>query len=337
MKKVFITGGTGFVGAYLIAYLLEKGYQVRALKRKTSPMGLVERFGEQVEWVEGSLLDSSFLEKILVDIDHVYHAAAMISFAPDSLDQMLKVNTEGTANIVNAALYVGIEKFLQVSSIAALGHKENRIHMTEKSEWENSKYNTGYAISKFKAECEVWRGIEEGLNAVIINPSMIMGAGYWGVGTNNLLSQIEKERGYYPEGKTGFVDVRDVAKIAIALMESDISAERFLISAENWTYKDLFDLVSELLGRKTATKALPNWLGSFLSVLDWMRAKLTGKPRALTKEIFRGMQAQRNYSNDKIKDALEVDFIPIEQTLRETVPLYLKAKQTGQSFDWLEL
>lgn len=337
MKKVFITGGTGFVGAYLIAYLLEKGYQVRALKRKTSPMGLVGRFADQVEWVEGSLGDSSFLEETLADIDHVYHSAAMISFAPDGLDQMLKVNTEGTANMVNASLYVGVEKFLQVSSIAALGHKENRTHMTEKSEWENSKYNTGYAISKFKAECEVWRAIEEGLNAVIVNPSMIMGAGYWDVGTNNMFSQIEKERGYYPQGKTGFVDVRDVAKMSIALMESDISAERFLLSAENWTYKDLFDLISELLGCKTATKALPDWLGNVLSALDWVRAKLTGKPRALTKEIFRGMQAQRNYSNDKIKEALGMDFIPIAQTLRETIPMYLAAKKTGQKFDWLEL
>ena len=337
MRKIFITGGTDFVGAYLIAYLLKQGYSVRALRRAAGPMDCGHRFEHQVEWVEGDLFDLAFLEESLRDIQHVYHCEELLSFAPEEVERMFKINVQGTANMVNASLYVGVEKYLQVSSTVALGHRENGKITDEQLQWKNSRYHTSYAVSKFKAECEVWRAIQEGLNAVIVNPSMVVGAGCWNAGANNVFSRIEKEGRFYPRGRTGCIDVRDVAKLSIALMESEISAERFLLSAGNLSYRELFEIIARLLNRQPAKRALPSWLGNLWRALDWLRAQLTGQPRVLTKEILSNLQAQRSYSNEKIKKALEATFIPIRESLKETTLLYLKSKDLEQKFDWLEL
>lgn len=335
-KKVLVTGATGFVGAYILRYLLQKGYTIKALRRKNSPMSLVKDIQHQIEWLEGDILDKSFLETALEDVQQVYHSAAMISFAPKDVNWMFKINAEGTANVVDAALYAGVEKLVHISSIAALGRKSFHPNVDEAIQWENSKENSNYAISKFKAECEVWRGFEEGLNGVVVNPSVILGAGYWNQGSCKLIEEIwRRNSSFYPAGSTGFVDVRDVAKASIALMESDISNERYILNGENWSYQQFFSQTAAALGKKTPTIKLANWQVNTLARLDWIRSKLLNTNPVLTHETARTVQSTFYYSNEKIKEALNFEFTPIEQCVQETAKAFLESKKKGLDFDVL--
>lgn len=334
MKKIFLTGASGFLGSYLLRALVRRGYQVRALKRKSSPLHLVQDILNQVEWVDGDINDFASLEEALEGIDDVYHAAALVSFDSKDKAEMLKVNFQGTENIVNIAQEKGIRKFLYVSSIAALGRKENVKVINEEAQWENNKYNTDYAISKFKGECEVWRAIQEGLSAVIVNPSMIMGAGYWHAGTAKMFKQIEKGLMFYPQGGTGFVDVRDVAEASIKLMESDVVGERFILNAENLFFKDVFDQIAQVLQKKPPFLKAGKWLIDLMWRLDSIKSTLLGISPVLTKELARNMQLYFEYDNSKIKKELNFQFIPIAQTIAETGLSYLDAKKNKVPFNF---
>lgn len=336
-KRVLVTGGTGFVGAYLLRYLLQAGYAVRATKRASSPMDLVADIQDQLEWVEGDILDPAFVEMAMQDMQQVYHSAAMISFDPKQVPQMMKVNVEGTANVVNAALQEGIEKLVHVSSIAALGRKEYQPHIDESIQWENSKENSNYAISKFRAECEVWRGREEGLTMAIINPSTIIGAGYWKEGSCRLVQEAAKGLKYYPPGSTGFVDVRDVARAAIALMESSIEGERYIVNGDNRSYKNFFSILTQALGNTPPQLPAPTWIMGTLSKLDWLRSKLTNSTPLLTREILNNVQSTYYYNNEKIIADLQFEFTPLDSCLQETAQVYLESQEGHPHFGVLEL
>lgn len=335
MNQVFVTGGTGFVGAYLLHYLVRRGDKVRAMRRKNSPMELVSAIADQIEWVEVELSDLRGLEDAMRGVDHLYHAAAMVSFDPKDADKMFKINIEGTANIVDAALSAGVKKMLHVSSIAALGRKEGRVWVDEKAPWENTKQNSNYAISKFKAECEVWRGIEEGLQAVIINPSMILGAGYWAVGSNHFFNQMYKGFRFYPIGSTGFVDVRDVARSAVELIDSPISGERFILNAENWTYRHFSERVCFHLQRKAPTVRLSPFLAGLVWRSEAVLSRLMGRPPVITRDVIQTIQTPREYGNEKLIKALHFQYIPIEQTIAQTAALFLQGKQSNATWAML--
>lgn len=329
-KKVLVTGATGFVGAYILRFLLQKGYKIKALRRKNSPMALVADIQSQIEWIDGDVLDLPFLEMAMKEVQQVYHSAAMISFNPQDVNLMFKINAEGTANVVNAALYAGIEKFIHISSIAALGRKAFQTHVNEEIQWENSKENSNYAISKFKAECEVWRGFEEGLNGVVVNPSVILGAGYWNQGSCKLFQEIwRRNTRFYPSGTTGFVDVRDVAKAAIALMESDISNERYILNGENWSYQQFFTQTAKALGKREPSIKIQDWQLNIAYRLDWLRSKLFNSNPLLTQETARTVQSTFYYSNEKIKKDLSFEFTPIERCIQETAKVFLESKDRG--------
>ncbi len=326
-KKVFITGATGFLGAYILCELIEKGYQISALRRKSSPMYLVESVADKVEWIEGDILDLPFLEEVMQGVDEVYHAAALVSFDSKDSERMIQLNTDGTANIVNAVMSSGVKKLLHVSSIAALGRKENQSKVDENSQWENNKLNTAYAISKFKSECEVWRGVEEGLSAVIINPSMIMGAGFWHSGTAQMFTQAYKGLSVYPKGATGFVDVRDVARTAVLLTESDIVGERFIVNAENLSYKKMLGDIARALSKSPPRIQLPNWGVELMWRVEKLRARALGIPPLITADLAVGLQSVFEYDNQKIKKALQYEFIPLEKTLYDTAAAFLRSKK----------
>lgn len=336
-KHILVTGGTGFVGSYILRYLLQKGYSIKALKRASSPMNLVADIQNQVEWLEGDILDVPFLEEAMKGIDQVYHAAAMISFHPKQAAQMLKVNAEGTANIVNAALYEGIEKMVHISSIAALGRKEFQPNIDEKAQWENSKENSNYAISKFKAECEVWRGMQEGLNMVIVNPSVILGAGYWDQGSCKLFAKAAKGLKHYPQGATGFVDVRDVARASIELMESDIHSQRYILNGDNWSYQQFFTATAQALGSPSPTKKAAPWMVNLLWRLEWLRSKILQTQPLLTRETARTSLSTYYYHNDKIKQDLNFDFIPLQQCIEETAKVFQANQKVKQNYGILPL
>lgn len=333
---IVVTGGTGLVGSHLLLLLAAKNNQVRALKRNTSNMSVFDSvFSNQpelkthIEWVDGDIIDIDSLETHLHNATQVYHCAAMISFAPHEAKKMLHTNIEGTANIVNTCLKFNIQKLCYVSSVAALGRNTTDTIINEETHWEPSVNNSNYAISKYGAEREVWRGIAEGLSAVIVNPSIIMGPGNWDNGSSKMIQQVWNGLRFYTKGVTGFVDVRDVATIMIELMNSPISNERFLLNAENLSYRDFFKTVAQLLNKKEPTI----YASTLLSELAWRASAIseivTNKKPLITRETARNAHKKYYYSNEKITRALGFEFKPLNETLAFVCEAFLREKNGG--------
>lgn len=312
---ILVTGGTGLVGSCLIKYLIDKGEKVRGIKRP-SAKGLPRGINEITEWVEGDIMDVFFLNEAMKNVEQVYHCAGVVSFNPKDKDTLMKVNVGGTANLVNAALENNIKKIVHVSSIAALGRIKGNTDMNENAQWGKSKLNSNYAVSKHLGEMEVWRGIAEGLNAVIVNPSVILGVGDWTNGALRFFSGIWNGMPYYSNHTTGFTDVRDVAKCMVQLMESDVQNQRFIISSENLSYREIFNEIADNFGKKRPhLKSNP-----FLSELAWrieaIRKIITGGVPLITKETVRTANESFYYDNSKIKTTLNYQFIPIKETIK---------------------
>ena len=327
-KAILVTGATGFVGAYLLRYLLAEGYtNIRAMRRKSSNMALVAEIEDKVEWVVGDILDIIFLEEVFKGVKQVYHSAAVISMAPADEAMMRQVNIEGTANVVNAALYAGIEKMVFLSSIASIGRTKNVIHIDEKTRWEESKYNSSYAISKMQAEQEVWRGIAEGLNAAIINPGVILGSGFWMQGTCVTFSQVWKGLMVYPGGASGYVDVRDIARMCITLMEKEVKSERYIAVGENLSYQQLFTMVAQSLGKKPPMIKLPVWLGEIAWRLIWVFSAITRIKPMLTKEMVQLTARTYIYDSSKSVEQLGFKYTPIKQCVEQTSAQLIEASK----------
>ncbi len=321
--NILVTGGTGMTGAYLLAKLVDQGHNVKALKRKDSNTKNTKKIfnylsenGDElfskVNWVEGDVIDIKSVELAMHEVDFVYHTAAMVSFKPSDREEMLYTNVQGTANIVNAALSNNIKKLCHVSSIASLGNSLNGDLITEETERAKDKDNSGYSISKFRSENEVWRGIAEGLNAVIVNPSVIIGAGNWEQGSPRLVKTVWDGFKYFTKGGTGFVDVEDVVNIMIQLTESDISNERFILNTENLPYRTVFDFIAESLNKKKAHIQASNFMLQSLKVFDNFRYYVAGKEPRITKYTLKSAQRTKKYSNEKIKQAINYEFKPIK-------------------------
>lgn len=323
---ILVTGGTGFLGSYLLRSLVKAGKPVRALYRQHIP-AQINDIKDKVEWAKGDVLDIGALEDAMQGVEKIYHCAAVVSFQPDKKAEMLQVNIAGTANVVNLALEAGIKKIVHVSSVAALGRAKAEAHISEHIEWEESKNNSSYAVSKHLSEMEIWRGIAEGLDAVIVNPSIILGSGFWNDGSGMLLKNAWKEFPYYTTGINGFVDVQDVVDVMISLMESDITAQRFILSAENWPYRQLFNTMAAALGKKPPHIATKPWMAEVVWRLEKVKGKITGKKPLLTKETARTAQLKVYYNNEKILKALPAfRFKPLEETVHEISAAFLKEK-----------
>ena len=330
--KVLVTGGTGFVGAYIIKELIEKGYAVRAIRRsKKLPFFIPAEIFNKVEWVEGDVLDVISLDEAMKDVNEVIHSAAVISFFKSERKNMYSVNVDGTANIVNLALENNIKKLIHISSISALGRTQNSDHVNEEKKWTESKLNTHYGISKNKAEMEVWRAMGEGLDAVIVNPSTVLGFGDWSNGSSAIFKNIYNEFPWYTTGINGFVDVEDVARATVLLMESKITEERFIISSENWEFKNLFNAIADNFSKKHPSReATP-----FLSAIAWRLEKIKSfflrtKP-LLTKETARIAMSKTFWQNDKLLKALPgFSFTPLENSIEQICKKYEEAIRNMQ-------
>ena len=252
-KKILVTGATGFIGSYLVRHLVQQGHtNLRCTRQENSSMALLKEVADKVEWVNANLLDVPALEVVMQGVEQIYHCAAVVSFNEKDNRNMLKINGEGTANVVNLALDFGIEKLVHVSSIAAIGRRPNDPNIDERTPWQDANWNSPYGVSKHRAEMEVWRGIAEGLNAAIVNPANVLGSGFWKgrTSTGQIFHSIWKGLRFHPIGSSGFVDVRDVVRFMVLLMESDINGERYILSAESLPYKRLFDEIATSLGVK---------------------------------------------------------------------------------------
>lgn len=282
---------------------------------------------KRIEWVRGDMADIYCLEEAMDGVDKVYHCAALMSFEPRDHKNMLRMNSSGTANVVNAALEKGVRKFCHVSSIAALGRPENKADIiNEKLVWKSSRNNSIYSISKYESEREVWRGIAEGLDAVIVNPSVILGYAGIDSGSSKLFSTAWRNTTFYPVGVNGFVDVRDVVSAMVKLMESDIKNERFILNSDNVSYKRLFELMA-----KAYQKPGPKYkVGAFPASFAWraerVRSWITRKSPLLTRETARTASNKHYYSAEKIRRTLNFEFRPIEETVADHCRNYLQYK-----------
>jgi dihydroflavonol-4-reductase len=335
LLMILVTGGTGLVGTHLLLELTRSHDRIRAIYRPMSDTRhVLDVFGmylgdpgiqyRKIEWVPADITDVDSLLEALEGVEYVYHAAANVSFRPEESGDLMYNNVDGTANIVNACLEKPVKKLCFVSSTAALGFAPPGEEITEDLPWARSRTRSMYSISKFNSEMEVWRGMAEGLNTVIVNPSVIIGPGNWQRSSSYLFSAVWAGMKFYTEGITGFVDVRDVVMAMIRLMEGDYQGERFTVSSENLSYRQVLEMIARELGKK------PPWIHAtpFLTSVawrgDWLLSALSGKQRFITRDAARSGRNRLFFSNRKIKETLGMEFIPVARSIRETAGMFLK-------------
>jgi dihydroflavonol-4-reductase len=312
---VLVTGGSGLVGKELITQLLAAGKPVRAIYNKTP---LANFASANLQQLQCDILDVVQLEEAMKGIEQVYHCAAIVTFNPRRKQQMFKINIEGTANVVNAALEAGVKKMVHVSSVAALGRIREHEPITELMNWTEETSNSAYGQSKFLAEMEVWRGIAEGLEAVMINPTIILGAGNWNEGSTKLFQSVYNEFPWYAEGTTGFVDVKDVAKAMMLLMESNITGQRFILSAESKSYKQVFDAMAAAFGKKTPHKKVTPFIAAIVWRIEAIKSWFTKNDPLITKETAKTALAKVQFDNSKLLKFLpNFVYTPVNDTIRE--------------------
>ena len=328
---IFVTGGTGLLGSHLLFELTKSDTPVKAIFRNASKLEVVKRvfkFYDQqnglerfnsIQWVNCDVLDVVTLAEEMEGSSHVYHCAAIVSFHRRDFNAIMKVNREGTANVVNCALDLGIEKLCYVSSTAAIGNGNNDPIVTEETKWKQSPTTSGYSIAKYSAEKEVWRGIEEGLNAVIVNPCVIIGAGDWNESSMTMFRTIDKGLKFYTEGENAFVDARDIAEIMQKLMLSNIQNERFLCIGENAAFKTLFDKIALRLNKKQPTILVKPWLMGITWRLMALISLLPLIKSPITQETARSAFGKTVYSNEKIKKALDFKFRTLDKMVENAV------------------
>lgn len=336
---ILVTGGTGLVGAHLLYELTSSGLKIKALRRQQSNTtwvrkifsyytDRVDELYSQIEWVEGDILDYFSLETALKGVSRIYHCAAIVSFHGDDNDMMLNNNVKGTGNLIDAAIHNGVSRFCHVSSIAALGKTQDGSQITEDTYWTPSKRKSGYSLSKFFSEMEVWRGIEEGLDAVIVNPSIIMGPGNWDIGSPKLFQSIFKGLKYYTKGVTGFVDVRDVVKAMIMLMDDRqfemVKNQRFILNAGNMSYEDFFNKIADGLNKPRPK----NFASDIKLNIAWRMALtasfFTGKRPLITRDAVSGSNRKHQYSGDKIIRTTGFSYRSLDSSIADIAEIFLK-------------
>ncbi len=332
---ILVTGGTGLVGTHLLMDLLKSNAQIRAIYRSKESLDKVRRIFtlynidwkkslSQIEWVQSDLLNPEVLIETFKGVQYVYHCAAMVSFNKKDKNTMFKVNIEGTANVVNLSLETGIKKLCHVSSTATIGKSFKGEIRSENCIWENDGTLSNYSISKYFAENEVWRASEEGLNVVIVNPSIIIGPGDWTKSSPNLFLKVWRGLKYYSKGINAFVDVRDVSKAMVQLMNSSIKSERFLVIGENLSFEDLFNEIASNLGKSLPSVEVKYWMTSFIWRFEALRSFLFGSDPLVTRESAKSAISKVRYSNNKIKDRIDLTITPIKSSVEHTCKMFLK-------------
>ncbi|MDP3313818.1 SDR family oxidoreductase [Lutibacter sp.] len=330
---ILVTGGTGLVGSHLLYHLSLKNDTIKALHRKNSNLIAVkkvfkyytnnyEALFSKIKWVEADITDVCALEDAFDNITEVYHSAALVSFNPKDYKKMRKINIEGTSNIVNFCIEKKVKKLCYVSSIATIEKAVNKTMIDEECEWSSEKNNYGYAITKYGAEMEVWRASQEGVPVVIVNPGVIFGVGFWNTGSGAIFSKIHNGLPFYSEGVTGFVAVKDVVNCMILLMNSKIINQRFLLVAENKSFKEVFSEIARCFGKKEPSIKVTPFIGEIGWRLGWLKSLITGKPPVLTKQTAHSINNKHYYSAQKISTALNFKFEPVSETLKQICDTY---------------
>lgn len=324
---VLVTGGTGFIGSYIIKNLIEKGYAVRAIRRSYKlPFYISKEILNKVEWVDGDIVDIISLNDAMIGVSAVIHSAAIVSFSKRNRHQMYQVNVEGTANVVNVAIDNNIKRLLHVSSVAALGRTLKPSLVNEEKKWEDNRNNTHYAITKHHAEMHVWRGFAEGIEGVIINPATVLGYGDWHQSSCAVFKNGYKELPWYTTGINGFVGVEDVAESAVQLLFSDITQKRFIINSENWTFQQLFNTIADHFQKRRPKKEATKTIGEIAWRLEKLKEMVTGKKALLTRETAKIAHSKTSFDNSVLLKALPgFQFTPLEKVIKNSCEKYLEA------------
>lgn len=310
---ILVTGATGLVGSHLLQQLLSAQKKVRALYRSQIP----PEFETLVEWVQGDILDILSLEAAMQGVTQVFHCAAVVSFNPKKKKLLHKINVEGTANVVNACINCGVQKILFVSSVAALGRIRQDKPIDETMNWTPETSNSEYGKTKYLAELEVWRGMGEGLETVVVNPVIILGAGDWNSGSSGIFKSAYDEFPWYTNGMSGFVDVHDVVKAMILLMDSAVHGKRFILSGHNVAYRTIFNLIADGFKKKRPNKEVTPFLASIVWRLEAIKSMFSGRDPLLTKETARTAQAKVQFNNHRFLETFpEFDYMPLEASIQ---------------------
>lgn len=332
---ILVTGGTGLVGSHLLYKLVEKGFKVRAIYRSKKKLDAarhvfsyytnqVEAIFSKIDWAEAHLNDIPALTKAFKNITKVYHCAALVSFDPNDYYTLRKVNIEGTANIVNLCLANSIEKLCYVSSIAAIGYGEpNDTIINENTNWFPEEDHNVYAITKYGAEIEVWRGVQEGLDAVVVNPGFIFGPGFWQTSSGSLFKKIYKGLKYYTNGVSGYVGIDDVVTIMMQLMDSSTKNERYILVSENLSFREFATKVAIEFNVKPPYKEVSKIQLQLAWRLDWLNHFIRRKRRKLTKQLARSITENHFYSNKKVIEDLGIKFKSTDESISQTCQFFL--------------
>lgn len=312
---IAVTGANGLAGSYIIRKLHALNIPFIALKRKGSDTSFLNDIQQHITWRDADITDQVSLREAFEGVTGVIHTAAYVSFNPRKRKKVFENNTIGTQNVVNVCLLHNIKRLLHISSVAALGRQKGQVHLNEDNKWVTNGVASNYAESKYKAELEVFRGQEEGLSTVIINPSVILGFSNWDKSSAQLFQYSWKEKPFYIEGSLNYVDVRDVAEIAVKLFHSTIENERFIISAGNISYLDFFTKTAKTFQKKAPSIKVNPGLAKFLARLESVRIRLTGSEPLITIETARLANAFFEYDNQKVKKVLDYQFQSIDNTI----------------------
>ena len=337
---ILITGATGFLGAHLLYDLIAQGENVRALYRTEESKNAVKELFEhkatgnvfaeadtpfsRINWFQADILDIPALTEAFDEVTEVYHCAAMVLFNGAHFKKMQKVNVEGTANMVNLSLSLGVKKFCHVSSVAALGKTGGVSPITEETHWTPSKEKSVYSITKFVSEMEVWRGTQEGLDVVIVNPSIIIGEGLNNAGSKRFFREIDRGMNYSVPGTNAFVDVIDVTRAMILLMKSKVVNERFILAGENSSFDAFFAIIAQNLHVDPPSKIAKPWQLKLAWRLDYTAHLLFGKKRKLFRTTADAAMGTTSYDDSKFRDRFGFKFTSLEKTIARTTAHYLK-------------
>ncbi len=334
---ILVTGGTGLVGSYILRYLRALGFSnIRASKRAHSDLSLVRDCASDIEWVECDLQDVHGVYDLVKGRTHIIHCAALISFDPRDAEALYQANVEVTATLCNAALDQDANRFVHISSIAAFARDPRQAIIDENNEWKETSLTSNYARSKFLAEMEVWRAAHEGLSTLILNPSLILGAGFWISGSSELISKVAKGLRFSPAGSTGIVDVRDVARAALLALSEPVDQERIIINAANWSYSDIFRQLATALQSKPPSMVLTPWMQKLALPVAMIGSWFGGRSN-ISAESIRTSSQQFGYSNLKSKRLLSFTYHDPEKSIREIGKAYLQSVAQQDSFGCLQL
>ncbi|NOS56322.1 MAG: NAD-dependent epimerase/dehydratase family protein [Cyclobacteriaceae bacterium] len=327
---IVITGGNGLIGSAIAQRLLSEGVSLSGLKRESSDMRLTDPSVQQIEWKTGDVLDVSSLNECFRNASVVIHTAAKVSFDPKEKRELFQVNVEGTKNVVNACLANGVKKLIHISSVAALGRQKGISLIDETNKWEESPFNSSYAKSKYLAELEIYRGIEEGLPASIVNPSLVLGRGDWEKSSSKLFQYVWKENMFYSNGQCNYVDVRDVVEIVFKLLNETFLAHRFIASGGVITYKDLFEKIALRLQKKAPSIKVNPFLVNAIATLEEMKSWLFNTHPLVTRESVKSTSEKFTFSNQKSIYDLGIKYYPLDKTIDYCCEYYLSTYSTNK-------